>query len=357
MYTPSLAMKHVVAFLTTIMLVTVVASTSIGQTTHSLVGSPETSLDLAEAFDAADASIEIAAEATDEQCDRLWVISTRGLTSNACRVNLENPALAVSRLSCSGRCENSSLDDYLQAIHRDRPVVIYVHGNRLEADEAICRAIEIYRATAIRRCAGPVDWVLWSWPSAQEGLLIRDFRMKAERTDAQGLYLAWLLRKQNAASMSTSMIGYSFGAPVVTGSLHALAGGSLGGRRLPGPGITGAKIGVGLVAPAMASDWLVPRGYHGNATQNLDQLVLLYNRRDAILKRYWLLDHVRGDLALGYTGPKAFGPRADGSKLPVRSRDCAAFIGLQHKEVDYYTSQCRAGSEMALLIHDSQLTP
>ena len=61
------------------------------------------------------------------------------------------------------------------------------------------------------------------------------------------------------------MIGYSFGGRVVTGSLHALAGGPLGRRVLHGSTVTGANIDVGLVAPAIEDDWLGTGQYHGNA--------------------------------------------------------------------------------------------
>ena len=288
--------------------------------------------------------------------DRLWLISSRRLTSNVCRANLDNPAFSVYRMNCRGSQIHSSLDDYFHTIGQHRPVVVYVHGNRLDADGAIKRSFNIYQSIRKRRCSGPIDWVVFSWPSAKQGRLIHDFREKAERTDAQGLYLGWLLRKHAESSLRTGLIGYSFGARIVTGALHAMAGGCLDGRRLPGSEIIGANFDAGLIAPALESHWMEHRGYHGKATKNLDHLVLLFNRRDAILKRYWLLDRVRSSVALGYSGPQAFGLRADGSKLSVRARDCARFMGLRHDEVDYYSSRCGAGAEMATLIHDIDIT-
>lgn len=291
-----------------------------------------------------------------ESCDRLWLISTRQITSSACRANLDHPSFSVSRLSRCGRCQESSLDEYFGALESTRPIVVYAHGNRLSACDAIKRAVGVYRHTIARRRGGPVDWVVFSWPSAKQGMLIHDFREKAQRTDAQGLYLAWLLRKHSNAALPTALIGYSFGGRVVTGALHALAGGRLGGRALPGEPVTGANFDAGLVAPAIESDWMAARGYHGHATKNLDRLVLLYNRRDAVLKRYWLIDRMKSSVALGYTGPKSFARRVDGTKLSVRSRDCAQFVGLRHDEVDYYTSRCSAGKEMAALIDDIQIS-
>ncbi len=357
MHSPTRTITHVVIIATIFLLITNAASHSIGQTIHQLVEPQKTSFDSTDVAPLADTTSELASQSDSQNCqDRLWLISTRCLTSDACRADLENPSFAVYRLSHCGRCEVSSIEDYLNTVGPDRPVVVYVHGNRLNSSEAICRALIIYRNVAARHCDNPIDWVVFSWPSAQTGILIRDFREKAERCDAHGLYLAWLLRKHAEASLPTALIGYSFGGRIVTGALHAMAGGSLGHRALPGPAVTGAHFEAGLIAPAIESNWMTPRGYHGRSTENLDRLVLLYNRRDAVLKRYWLLNKVRGAVALGYTGPQAFGPRADGSKLPVRARDCSRFIGLRHDEVDYYNSTCFAGSEMASMIHDVHIS-
>lgn len=287
--------------------------------------------------------------------DRLWIISTRHLSTDVCRINLRAPRFDVRRLTCSGRQTRTSLEEYFRCVTQRRNAVIYVHGNRMRASDAVRRALIVYRNT--RRCSDgqPIDWVVWSWPSEKRGIFIQDFRRKADRADAQGLYLSWMLRRHATAEVATGLIGYSFGARVVTGALHALAGGRLSGHVLPGPPTRGADFDAGLVAPAIGSHWLTRRGNHGLATHNLDQLLLMYNRRDAVLKRYWLLERVRGAMALGYSGPRSFGPRIDGSRLPVRALDCSPNIGTHHSEVDYY-QKSSAGKEMASLIHDLDIT-
>ena len=287
----------------------------------------------------------------DECQDRIWLISTRHLSSDACRANLYNPSPVVCRLDRCGRTRRSSMPEFYSLRSANRPTVIYVHGNRTSASVAIRRGLTIHRYIARHRGPQPIDWVIWSWPSEQHGLPVRDAREKAKRTDAHGMYLALFLRDNFTGGAPPTMIGYSFGGRMVTGSLHALAGGPLGGRRLPGPALTGAGIRAGLVAPAIESNWLLPNGYHGKATQNLNQMVLMYNHRDSVLKRYWLLDRVRGSMALGYSGPRTFGPRFDGSRLPVIARDFAKVIGNHHDELDYYQKDYRASSEMARLIY------
>ncbi len=283
--------------------------------------------------------------------DRLWLINTRHLTSDACRANLDSLPLKICRLYCDGQTRASDSDQYLTTLQMDRPVVIYVHGNRMDPGDAIQRGLLIYRETTRYRCnAGPIDWVIWSWPSEKEGGIVNDVREKADRTDAQGLYLAGLLRQHTERSIPTSLIGYSFGGRVITGALHALAGGSLARRTLPSDPVSGAPFDVGLVAPAIENDWMGINGYHGLATQNMDRLVLLYNHRDAVLKRYWIIDRIRGEVALGYSGPKTFAPRIDGTPLPVRSRDCSPAVGIKHDEEDYYSRTCGAGRELGPLV-------
>ncbi|MEM9645721.1 MAG: hypothetical protein AAF989_12095 [Planctomycetota bacterium] len=322
--------------------------------------------------EAAQPHVESTQTDTDDR-DHLWVISTRHLLQPACRAPLESPNLFVSRLDSCGRTSPTDLNDYLANRRPSRPTVIYVHGNRIDSTmDAIRRSLSVYRdvrryrhvntnaspstvagATSVASTAGPIDWVVWSWPSQREALALKDVRIKAARTDAQGLYLAWLLRHHVFAGQPTAMVGYSFGGRIITGSLHALAGGALGGRRLPGESITGAQMDIGLVAPALEADWMANCGYHRLATKNLDSMTLLFNRRDAVLKNYWRLDRIRNADALGYTGPKHFAPRIDGSRLPVQARDCAAAVGRHHSELDYYTSRCRGGFLISRVVSSS----
>ena len=288
----------------------------------------------------------------ENEKDRLWSISTRGITTNAYQANLEQPKLRVSRLSMNGRSTPADLDQYTEQLGQSRQVVVYVHGNRMSSNGAIRRGLQVYRKT--RGCSERegIDWVIWSWPSDKEGILVHDARRKFRRLDAQGLYLSWLLRKHASADTPTTLIGYSFGGRVITGALHALSGGKLSGRMMPGEPTTGTLFQCGLVAPALETLALTQRGVHSQATKNLEKMVLLYNRRDAVLKRFWLLNRVRGTMALGYSGPEPFAPRFDGSKLKVLSRDCSSSVGINHAELDYYNSACNAGPEMAALIND-----
>lgn len=291
-------------------------------------------------------------EHSPDKSDRFWLINTRRLSSNASCLDLDQPGFAIYRLRDCSSPTQVSVDQFLQAIEQRGSAVIYVHGNRMSASNAIHRGLAVYRAVNRYRSGDALDWVIWSWPSDKQGMLMRDARIKAFRTDGQGLYLAWLLRRHAESGTNTTLIGYSFGGRIITGALHAAAGGKLGGRTLPGDPVVGGPFDAGLVAPAVDNHWLTDQGYHRFATQNLERLVLMYNRRDAVLKRYWLIDRVRGRMALGYSGPTRFSDRYDGEHLPVFARDCSPTVGLRHDELDYYQKDCRAGSQMARLIDD-----
>ena len=280
--------------------------------------------------------------------DEIFLLSVRDQPSGLCSVRLPVDPV-VYRLDRCGRRTPSSMEDYQRTLLQHHPTVLYVHGNRYTAADAIEYGLYVYHRT-VTRIPEKVVWVIWSWPADRYGLLGKDVREKARRTDGQAFLLADLLRQHAATTAPTTLIGFSFGGRVITGALHALAGGAIRGVVPPGQPLRGAGFSVGLIAPAIEQNWLAGNGYHRLATKNMDQLTVLYNQRDIVLKRYWLIDRVRGQEALGYTGPKRFAPRNDGSKLPVRSRDCARFVGLQHDETDYYGNECRGGQEMARLI-------
>ncbi|NND98797.1 MAG: alpha/beta hydrolase [Pirellulaceae bacterium] len=284
-------------------------------------------------------------------CPKLWVVSTRHVPSNVCRANLTNPALSVSRLTDCGCVIPSSLDEYFSNMVQQRPTVFYVHGNRMASADAIRRGLKVYRRAQPYLQDRTIDWVIFSWPSAKEGCLVGDVKRKADRIDAQGLYLAWLLRNHIQHQNPIAMIGYSFGARVITGSLHAMAGGALGGRRLRDAHVTGADISVGFVAPAVDASWTMSNRYHGRASQNLRCMSLLYNSRDIALKQFWRLNGERGSVALGSSGMPRLGLRLDGTAVPARSIDCSSIVGFHHNESFYYQNDCTASREMARMIN------
>ena len=285
--------------------------------------------------------------------DDIWMISSRCLPPEACRAILQSPTFPVSHYDGERQMLPSDLESLLATIRTDAEThnVFYVHGNNFKAHEVLERAWFVHRKIHYgRQTQPPMRFIIWSWPSEPVTTLLKDVRLKAARTDAQGLYLATVLRQMSDIPAPTTLIGYSFGGRVVTGSLHALAGGRLGGRSIPGDHIQGFHAKVGLVAPALNSEWLTPCEYHGLASKNMDRLVLMFNPRDRVLQKYWILDPFDLESALGATGDLRPGRRADGTCLPVTTYNCSSTNGRRHLEEDYYGAKCGAGCVFARLI-------
>lgn len=286
--------------------------------------------------------------------DRLWLISTRHLSTQACKANLDSVDFRISQLDPCGNRQPEQFDSFLSSLSPDRTVVIHVHGNRLTEAEASTRGRFVYHDVKSNASDIPIDFICFSWPAEQRGWLLHDGRTKAEITEAQSLYFASLLYELTTRNLPVAIVAYSFGSRVASGGLHCLAGGSLSGRRLPTEPIVGANIAVGMVAPAVQADWLGNGRHHGMATQNISNLAILYNSRDAVLKRFWLVEYGSRGPALGYAGPTRIAAGFNGMPVPLVKCDCARFLGLAHNEKEYYTDGCNAGGAMAMLIRKTR---
>jgi hypothetical protein len=145
----------------------------------------------------------------------------------------------------------------------------------------------------------PVRFVIWSWPSSQIKGPLKDVRSKAWRTDTDGYYLARFLAEMKP-EVRTGLIGYSYGARIITGALHLLGGGSLAGRTVPAG--ERPQIRTALWAAALHNDWLLPGHYHGQALAMADRWLTTYNCCDPVLSRYQWIDKCSDPVALGYSG-------------------------------------------------------
>lgn len=302
-----------------------------------------------------DPSLSASLAITDPSCpsdstDRLWMISTRYLTADYRAANVQSPDLIVTSMDRIGNRQTVEMESFLNGLDPSRPLVLHVHGNRMTEQDANERGRFIYRKLLNHLPGDGFDFVVFSWPSEKTGILVKDGRNKARMTEAEGLYLGWLLKELLVRQIPVALVSYSFGSRVTTGALHTLAGGSLGGRRLPGEPIRGASIPVALVAPALESRWLEPGQYHGLATQNVSQLAVFYNSRDAVLKRYRLIEPGSAGPALGFTGPRRVPRGFDGAPIPLIARDCTRSMGIAHSEREYYLPSCCAAPAIAGMI-------
>ncbi len=165
--------------------------------------------------------------------DEVWLVSTRCL---GCPDNETAPYnIGVMQYNFAAhQWLASSLQDFLAAQEPSKPDVFWIHGNRIEADEAREEGFQVYEQ--LTNCAPdhPIRFIIFSWPSAPISGLVEDARVKATRTNLDGYYLAWLVN-QIDHRVPVDIIGYSFGARIATGTLHILGGGALFGRTLPEP--------------------------------------------------------------------------------------------------------------------------
>jgi hypothetical protein len=263
----------------------------------------------------------------DEACRGVdaWSVSTRRLPG-ICRM----PAaaeLAVERCvdpDC-GRWERSDLASLLG--DPSRPLLIFIHGNRYEAGEAKGQGVLLARhctAGCPGGCRPRV--VIFSWPSTQQGILLKDGRAKYDRAHADGHYLAWFLG-QVAPERPVAIVGYSFGALITLEALEDLVAAERSGRtdvlpwtRRPG------RTHLVFVAPAVRCDALAPRGPYAETLACFDRLTLVINSRDDALKFFpWLDRDVRAD-ALGKVGM----PRRWAAGVEFTATDAATVVGKNH---------------------------
>jgi hypothetical protein len=226
--------------------------------------------------------------------------------------------------------ENFAFDDGLGHRHWQRsdfesllaydssvPTTIYVHGNRITASAAKQQGLAVYRRMMQDGASGrPIRFVIFSWPSAQVGPLLRDVRVKAARTGPAGCQLAWLV-DQLPVETPISLVGLSFGARVITGGLHILGGGSLGHLALSQRVHPNRPpMNVFLISATMHAHWLGEGQCHGLAMTQVNRMLMINNCRDPAMRYYHLAFDGRPQ-ALGLCGPTCISA-AEMSKITMR---------------------------------------
>jgi hypothetical protein len=267
--------------------------------------------------------------------DELWFVDSRGA---ACGTNSasELPRLSVERRNAANRWQRASLTDLLAA---DPTVetVIWVHGNRVSSGEARQRGWEFYHLLTRQADARPLRLIIWTWPADRIRGPLKDVRYKAMLCVPAAYHLARFLRRVDPAT-PVGLVGFSYGARVITGALHLQAGGSLGSYRLPK---TTAKAGpmprAVLWASAINDDWLMPGHYHGLALQQLQSATFLNNSCDRALKHYRWIDRCTRPEALGYWG--LAGMQCLGNnRAKVQQQDVCCWVGSVHSGCTYLYS-------------------
>lgn len=271
--------------------------------------------------------------------DEVYVVDSRAL---CCRTNEAYFAegIRVTRYELVGEngaraWRSVALEEFLASSNPAVPTIVFAHGNRVERNEVTKRGLWVYgRVLRCDRDARPVRFVIFSWPSDQIKGLIKDAREKAARTKPAGYHLAWVLN-QMPADTPLGLFGYSFGARVVSGATHLLAGGSLGRLKLPAEGeLPKRPIHAVYLAAAFDANWLGPRQYHGRAMEQIDSLLIATNRQDPAMKFYKIFNERRRP-ALGYEGPTCLSREAASR---VWTNNLTSAVGKTHDMCEYMTA-------------------
>ncbi|MBW3600811.1 MAG: hypothetical protein KY475_26535 [Planctomycetes bacterium] len=277
--------------------------------------------------------------------DQVWVISTRHIDEVPCH---QLPEQVCVRRFEGGCWRRSTLAEFVAYHDPNAVTLFYIHGNRYSWEAALDRGWQVYRR--LRQGGGhvPLRYVIWSWPSDRMPGPLNDVRAKAERTDLEGLYLGTVLSRL-PPDARISLTGFSFGTRIISGALHLLGGGALEGRVLP-PEFLMPRLPVraALMAPAFQNTWLLPGAFHARALTQVERMLVLYNPRDPVLRRYRLLAPGANAQALGYTGLEGLerlGPLA----YRVIQIDVSDEVGLTHDQDRYlYSSYFRRVREYLL---------
>jgi Alpha/beta hydrolase of unknown function (DUF900) len=269
---------------------------------------------------------------------QVWLVDTRDAAHCVCR---NDAATAIRYWRMNDDCGWSSADakDFHAGDELSTPTVVFVHGNRTDADDAVTKGSYVYQTICSEAADKPFRYVIWSWPAERIYRRHRDdAQLKAEWSDAESYCLAlWLHEVRPGAKVS--LVGHSFGPRIITGALHLLAGGELAGQKLPADTVAAWTSGkrtpvrAVLLAAAADLDWLAPGGRNGLALSLLDEVLVTRNGCDNTLKWYSWLYGRGGPEAMGFVGPCGID---ETGKVAVV--DVSATVGKTHNYRCYCTA-------------------
>lgn len=271
-------------------------------------------------------------------CGRdVWSVITRGLPEISHMPR--EPRFGVERLGADGRRRC----DTLEALLADprQPLLVFVHGNRYEHHEAWEEGLLLAsRACATCPEAARTRSVIFSWPSSQQGILLRDSRAKYRRAQSEGHYLASFLARVGP-DRPVALICYSYGSLIALEALEDLVHAQTTGREGVEPWLgRTAPLHVVLVAAAVRHDALAPCGPYRETLPCIDRLTLLYNSDDCALNFFEYVDRSLRTEALGHEGmPARWVPRGVG----FSQVDAAPIVGTSHAFKDYLGSRSLMG--------------
>jgi hypothetical protein len=274
-----------------------------------------------------------------ETSHQLWLVSTR--SAPLCGdLDAGEKSVCYWSYSADGQWLPAEEQAFRQSDDPTVPTTIVIHGNREDADDAVQFAWPIYCHILQIAADRPFRLVIWSWPSEKMCRRNRaDVQLKVSYADSQAYYLALCIRHMRG-NTPLCLIGYSLGAPIATGSLHLLAGGSVACRTLPAgdsPDQSSkrpAPIRAVLFAAGEDANSLSCNGAHCLALSQAEKMLVTRNCCDKVLKFYPRLYGRGGPDALGFIGPAGCGQYDK-----IELLDVSCMVGNGHKWLYYACSQ------------------
>ncbi|NLS94486.1 MAG: hypothetical protein GXX96_20200 [Planctomycetaceae bacterium] len=270
-----------------------------------------------------------------EGTDEAWIVSTRCVPfSCPTGIGPERFSYQVSRGVCAG-WEQADSEAFFAGAAADRPVIVFVHGNRAGFCDAVNDGWPVYQRLRCESGGRPFQFVIWSWPADQiRGGPRNDALVKAGRSDVQSFYLAaWL--DHLPLQTPVTLIGYSFGARIIGGALHLAQGGTLLGRTSPGQ--DRRPVRVMLVAAALDCEWLSPGSRNGQALGAVEQMFITRNCCDPVLRLYPRMRRCDSSNALGFASP-ASSTRLAQSGPVLETVGVESQVGRDHSWHSYFRS-------------------
>ncbi len=280
--------------------------------------------------------LSAARAAVGGDCGQVWLVDIR--QAPLCGdLEAGRPAIAYWRLGPDNAWQAADAAAFHAGDGPGTPTTIFIHGNRIDSDEAVEEAWRLYQHMLEQAAGRPFRLVIWSWPSERAVRGIRaDVLVKLDFSDAQAYYLARFLGGLRA-DVPVSLIGYSLGARVATDALVLLAGGSIADRCLPADAVARhaqhhpRPYRMVLVAAASDADWFLPGHRDAAALALVERMLVTANPCDRVLRRYPRLYGRGGPEAMGCVGPDC-APQPGGCDR-IELIDLACSVGRPH---DWY---------------------
>ncbi len=283
--------------------------------------------------------------------DQVWLVSTRHLD---CCVGKYIPTYQIW-LYEKGTWQPRTEADFFAADSAEVVTPLYVHGNRITADEASSYGLSFYFELVGKfDHEPPVRFVIWSWPSDQIKGPLKDVRVKADRSDCESYFLGCFLARMQP-DVRVGLLGYSFGARVLSGALHVMHGGAMFGYVAPGG--QQPRIRAALWAAAEHNHWYQPGHFHGRAPAAEEAWFVTVNPCDPVLSRYRFVDECSNPVAVGFAGIYGRNLIDPAANAGIEEINVSNIIGGTHDWRAYlYSSWIQNRTREYVLWHDLTVT-